>query len=568
MSQAPTNITTAFYDTSCIAISFSDPSNIYINSAQTYYYLASVTETTTNQTTYATATTSPIYIQGLSAGYTYTCAVYTIQTASSDTITITTQSYPTLSDISLTDVSINFINVKWTATDVSYVTVTRRVGAALPYTDICGADYSSPYLDSDISGNTTYYYYVTPYMTKYGSTTAGSVSATVSATTPVAYPTDVSATFYDSSAIRLAFTAPKNSYTTTAPSYYARAVYQGNTITSSETTVSPILLQNLSSATTYSCYILTYLDGALGSTSRALNVTTNTRGTTVTVTGGTSYSSITSSPTYNNMIQFLYSATAYSVSFNKSITAQVLLVAGGGAGNRTTGAWSAGACGGGGGGVGYGTITFAANTTYTITVGSGGTGGSGGTYTSGSNTTITGSSGTTLVSETAYGGSKGASYDSMSTSGGSSGGGMSQGGLIANNGAATKGLSSSYSGVANITYYGNRGNVIINSTSPGAGGGGAGGTGYQSSSSTAAYGGIGLYYSYTGTYYGGGGCGGSPNGSSTYTTALSGGGGNGQGSTLNSANATANTGGGGGGSYYNGGSAGYGGSGIVVLLCD
>ena len=49
-----------------------------------------------------------------------------------------------------------------------------------------------------------------------------------------------------------------------------------NTITSSSSTTSPILIQNLSSGTSYSCYILTYLDGAYGSTSSALSVTTST----------------------------------------------------------------------------------------------------------------------------------------------------------------------------------------------------------------------------------------------------------------------------------------------------
>lgn len=334
MSQQPTNISTYFYDASCIALSFSDPSSAYFNSAQTYYYLASAVDSNNNKTTYATGTKSPIYIQGLSAGYTYTCSLYMVQTASSDSIAITTLSYPTISDISLTDISINYLNVKWTASDVSYVTVTRRVGTLLPYTDICGADYSSPYYDTDISGNTTYYYYVTPYMTKYGRTTGGSISTVVTATTPVAYPTDVSATFYDTSAIKLQFSTPKNTYSSVT--YTASAVYQGNTITTIGT--SPILLQNLSSGTTYTCYIKVTLDSTYTGTSTGLSVTTSSGSvfswTLITSTG---YSNTFSSgnalinhkcysqtgqyvyilPTTSYSAQYLYRSSDYGKTFSK-----------------------------------------------------------------------------------------------------------------------------------------------------------------------------------------------------------------------------------------------------------
>ena len=77
-------------------------------------------------------------------------------------------------------VSINYLNVKWTATDVSYVKITRRVGTVAAYTDISTINQTTPYYDTDISGNTTYYYYATPYMTKYGTITSGSVSSLVS----------------------------------------------------------------------------------------------------------------------------------------------------------------------------------------------------------------------------------------------------------------------------------------------------------------------------------------------------------------------------------------------------
>jgi len=286
-----------------------------------------------------------------------------------------------------------------------------------------------------------------------------------------------------------------------------------------------------------------------------------------TITGGTNYSTITTTPTFKNMIQFLYSSVPYNITFNANVTAQVLLVAGGGHGYGTNGSWSGvGGGGAGGGGVGVGTIQFKSGISYTVSIGIGGTL----SIINGNNTSINGSSGVTLVSETAYGGGGCPGYDTDGLAGGSSGSGMRNGGgSVVNNPAPTKGLSSSYTGIANITYYGNKGNVNANNSYGGAGGGGAGGTGYYGASTlypNGGAGGIGYLYSYTNSYYGGGGCGGSA--SASYTTALAGGGGNGQGSGLNNNNASPNTGGGGGGGYCIGtiNNGGNGASGLVILL--
>ena len=256
-----------------------------------------------------------------------------------------------------------------------------------------------------------------------------------------------------------------------------------------------------------------------------------------------------------------------------TFTAEVLAVAGGGAGG-----------GGGGGGAGgllyYGSEsvtnraspngsaqTFTRGTTYTITIGAGGSvaGGSniaaqgGNTTISGTGVTISatgGGSGSTSI--TTYGGGSYAS-GSKGANGGSGGG---AGGNSAGDGQVIPGGS----GVGTTTtdrqgYSGGSCPSLANS--PAGGGGGAGGAGGNGSSGTSGNGGVGLQYSINGTatYYAGGGGGGGYN--VTRGTGGAGGGGTG-GLDYNSTNSTAgsaNTGGGGGGT----GSGGLGGSGIVII---
>lgn len=221
---------------------------------------------------------------------------------------------------------------------------------------------------------------------------------------------------------------------------------------------------------------------------------------------------------------------------------EVLVVAGGGGSGAQ---YEAG--GGGGGGVIYNTAyAVTAGSSYTATVGAGGSGSAiaAQTQTAGSNSVF--------GALTAIGGGRGSSESIIATSGGSGGGGSHSGYV---NGTGTVGQG--YDG----------GNIIgaqnLNPFS-GAGGGGAGGVG-QSILITASYpgtGGPGLAFNISGTmtWYGGGGAGASRNGN------ISSGGIGGGGNTFQ--NGTANTGGGGGGGSGTAGHdgiGGAGGSGIVIV---
>jgi len=249
----------------------------------------------------------------------------------------------------------------------------------------------------------------------------------------------------------------------------------------------------------------------------------------------------------------------------QSITADCLVVAGGGGG----GAGTNGSNGGGGGGAG-GLLAFTSQsltaTGYSITVGGGGTGnGSTGVSTNGGDSQF---AALTLVKG---GGAGGSNYNSLSANwpgatGGSGGGGYGR--------AAVGGSATSSQGFAGGTGGADSGVYA------GAGGGGAGAVGAAGNSGSAAgNGGIGstTYSSWgvatgigqnvSGTYYlAGGGAGGSY--ASTVATGGSGGGGNGGASGTVAVAGTAATGGGGGasgGSSTGAGTGKNGGSGVVIV---
>jgi len=401
-------------------------------------------------------------------------------------------------------------------------------------------------------------------MTKYGSTTVGSLSSVVSATTPVAYPTDFSASFTDSSAIRLSFiTSMKNSYTSSVL-YTAQAVYQGNIYTNSGVT-SPILIQNLSSATTYTCYIKVTLDDQYTGTSFGLSVNTQgvvSKTVSVAAYGNYSLSFYTNSTTGITYTTYTFKSGTGSLDISKndtnSVPIYILAVGGGGYGGNGGGSGNY-TGGGGGGGVAQltGTMTFSGKNTITTSVG---TGGVPSTFTNPTSTTLTGTAITSIFSVstvTAYYGGNGGSNSGTGTTGGCGGGGAAR----TTGYAQANVLNSSYTitSYADTGTQGYRGGGGQTGDGYAGGGGGAGGAGVTAANK-GGNGGIGIQCSLTGIdntpYYGGGGGGGS---SVTPGTGGTGGGGSGNGGA-----ATANTGGGGGGGNNNN-TTGTGGSGIIIV---
>ena len=245
------------------------------------------------------------------------------------------------------------------------------------------------------------------------------------------------------------------------------------------------------------------------------------------------------------------------------LTVDYLVVAGGGGGGGSV------AGGGGGGGlltsIGSTSLTLNPGTTYTCTVGIGGSGGPTMTQgTDGSNSSFSGAGITTITST--GGGAGGTSTSAGSNTAGRNGGSGGGGSWYINSSGAGK---FGGSGIAGQGFGGGYASGAPSGQSSGGGGGGAGAVGGNGIENIrGGLGGSGLQNSITvasgtGPYYAGGGGGG---GGLNTAAGGAGGGGIGQKSTTNGGSGTNGLGGGGGGSFnYSGGSGGNGGDGVIIL---
>jgi len=264
---------------------------------------------------------------------------------------------------------------------------------------------------------------------------------------------------------------------------------------------------------------------------------------------------------------FTSGSSTFSSTINRNI--EVLVVGGGGAGDNDHGG------GGGAGGVLYHPgKSITAGTSYSVSIGEGGSGNSG-VPLAGNNTVFD--------NLTAYGGGRGSTLNSDAGGAGGSGGG----GGGANAGVGTRaGGGATQTSMNGATGYGNAGGTGGGTSGePGGGGGGAGVAGANSTSDTAGKGGNGLntwstwlsaisslvsgttQTVYNSGYIAGGGGGGHTNGNTGNIGGLGGGGNGGLNATPGPEpfSGVSNTGGGG-GSHGNGGSTGgNGGSGVVIV---
>lgn len=253
--QPPTDVATIRYDSSSVTVGFSVPKNSYATSA---YYSAYITDGV--KTVDAGSTGNVIVIQGLSNSTSYSYYVKTVLSARSSIGTVATYNpYPVIKTITISEISYNSLNVNWSGSDISYVRVSRGVGGGATPVDI-SYDYATPYYDTDISGNTTYSYYLTPIRNYKGVLKVGAASSVVSTTTPVSPPKNVTALFYDYSGILLGFTSQRNSYNT-GFYYTARASDGSGNYRDVVGNSSPILITNLSGLTTFTCSVRITLDG-------------------------------------------------------------------------------------------------------------------------------------------------------------------------------------------------------------------------------------------------------------------------------------------------------------------
>ena len=282
-------------------------------------------------------------------------------------------------------------------------------------------------------------------------------------------------------------------------------------------------------------------------------------GTTPDISTSTTYNFTINASDGVNVIPRSFSITSLPI----ASSVELLVVGGGGAGGSQVGG------GGGAGGLLYGSDYSVSASNYLVTVGTGG---------SGNASSIPGNYGSASLfgSLSAYGGGGGGAHISTSVpASGSDGlaggrgrpGGSGGGGGGDNNMANGPGGSSTQISYSGVLSYGNNGGTGRASNWAGGGGGGAGSAGSDSpSASTGGPGGAGRQYSITGTaqFYaaGGGGC---YNNAGGTTGRASGVGGAGNGDTPNADRSGIENTGSGGGGVRDIGSAGSGGSGVVII---
>jgi hypothetical protein len=418
---------------------------------------------------------------------------------------------------------------------------------------------SSPITVNGLAPNTNYTFTVRA-RNAVGSSAASAASNSMLATTVPAAPTVGTATRTNDTTVSLGFTAGATG---------------GKTITSYTVTSSPSISLSTSGTTSPLTVTGTFASGqayTFSITASNANGVSGASGSSNSVTpfvpkpvvtGGT----LTSDATYYYRT---FTANGTLGVSNSTLTADYVLVAGGGAGGvgrRSTNAkagintvWQPG--GGGAGGVIYNTNQSIGVNSYSIVIGAGGTSTVTGSYDS------TNGSNSTGISQTATGGGYGGGYyntgGTMSGNSGGSGGGA--GSVLDFTGPTTLG----YTGSSGTAGQGNAGGNTPgtgNTDTGTAGGGGKGAVGGNATASSQASASGGSGSTYFGTTYAGGGGGGSAQ--STGGSGGSGGGGAGNSNGTGAPTAgTANTGGGGGGGAmgsngFNAGAAG--GSGIFVI---
>lgn len=482
----------------------------------------------------STGGSSPITVTGLQSGVSYTFKVFATNAAGSSaesnasgSITATTVPQApiigTATDVGTSRAYNNgAANVTFTSgatggSAITSYTVTSNTGG---YT---GSGASSPVTATGLQSNSSYTFTVTATNAN-GTSSSSSASNSITATTVPQAPTINSAT-YGFEHVSVAFTANATG---------GKAI-SGYTVTSNPGSVtgtgssSPIKVSSLTAGTSY-----TFTATATNANGTSAASTASSSATPFSASGGT----IT---TYGGYRSHTFTGTSNFTVTGNSAVVDYLAVAGGGGGGRSSGYNGSGTGGGGAGGVIVRTSQTFPVTTFTCTIGGGGSGATGGVGGTGGISTIIGTGLTTVSS--AGGGGGGRSGGGGATSGASGGGG---------GGAGT------YAGDGDATTFGNN-----------SGGLGGGGAGVASTGVAGGNGHLNEYSSGVSTYYGGGGSGGQ------YGTATPGGlGGGGTGARGSYGNGrtggsdgTGNTGGGGGGAVEeNGDHNGFnGGSGIIVI---
>lgn len=264
--QAPVGAV-SFYDNSAILVAFSSK-----NTYSSILYSASVSGAAG-----ASGASSPVLITGLSGNTVYSITVSntldgnsSLSASSVLSSTVTTDVQPPY-DVSLYAVDGSSIALTFSAGANSYSSIVWTGVASdtsgRELTTVTGA--ASPIYITELSGNTTYIAKVSVTLDG-NSALSATASTTIQTTTPVAPVTDLSAIFYDSSAITVSFSIGRNSYSSSI--YYIAAATEATEATAA---TSPISITELSGNTSYSIYVKTVVDTSYNASSDTIALTTD-----------------------------------------------------------------------------------------------------------------------------------------------------------------------------------------------------------------------------------------------------------------------------------------------------
>ena len=259
--------------------------------------------TNTSGTVYLPINTYTTTDLSLSTTYTFTMTPYNSGGGAGNSKTFTCDTTPSIRYFNAVNTTYSSVELRWLGV-YSTVSITRAVGttnAATYGSTLVSSSSDATYKDTDISGNTTYSYYVTP---KFNGMTYGN-SPTISLKTAVQPPSGVSIVSYDSSSIKVSFTTAKNSYFTSYI-YTATATDNSGNIYTSTGTASPILIQNLSGGTFYTCSTYVTIDS-----SSSLVAYSSTSTSATTSVGAASMSSVFGVVIYGGTTAYLSPQVAY-----------------------------------------------------------------------------------------------------------------------------------------------------------------------------------------------------------------------------------------------------------------
>jgi hypothetical protein len=477
--------------------------------------------------------------------YTYTFTAvngdgaYLVGTTSTTLATCTWASAPTLT---YNNAGCSTTQISFTYSGGTFTSLSIQTTLGTQITTITSSPYTSPVNGlSANSGNITYFacpvnqlgYYSTS--TNYASVIVGTWASVTLASATAASSTQINV-----------------SCSGTFPGVYI-TWSTGSTQVATANSISNTPITGLFASTAYTFYIYPYttVNGVQYPSSAPAYATTSgvSYNNSASATTQTSGPAVTISSMKSPIVTTVGSYYIVTISSNSTITftattsASVLIVGAGASSGQGGGGGSPQGGGGGGGGVGTGSLTFVANTQYTISIGNGADQNHNGFGLTGQSTTIVGGT----INETATGGLTGSSKNY---------GGNGNGG---NSGTGSGSL------IYNTTKTG--GTAGTSGAAPGGAGAGTNGSN-PVSTTVAGSGGSGVLWNVDNNYYGGGGGGGGNGGGG----GSGGNGGGGRGANIGSGYVIATpgiggTGGGGGGGLTAGGLSycGEGGQGVVKI---